>query len=344
LREPPATSWSTSPATRSERTPKVLYIGGYGRSGSTLVGRVLGESPDAICVGETCYLCTRGLLNDVECGCGQPFRSCSFWEAVGKRAFGGWERVDTARLTEIDHITSRLRTLPFYLLPSVRPRFASAVNDYVAWLTRLYEAIKDVSGAGTIVETSKDPNFALLLTRIAYDVRIIHLVRDSRAVAYSWTRSKRMPSPIGEQKFMPRFKPATTASSWLVSNVAFHALAARHQRYLRITYESFVDDPLGALERLSEFAEQPLVLDGMHLNGRKVRLGDHHIFSGNPMRASTGWVDIRLDNEWQARMQNSHFLKVTAITWPLLRRYGYAVGRSANARNAVGSTVEHSNP
>lgn len=312
-----------------ERGPKVLYVGGYGRSGSTLVGRMLGEAQNAICVGETCYLCTRGLLNNVECGCGRPFRSCDFWDAVGRRAFGGWDSVDVKRLLEIDRITSRLRTLPFYWMPWLRPGFAAAVEDYVAWLSRLYLAIAEVAGAATIVETSKDPNFALLLTRMrSSDVRVVHLVRDSRAVAYSWMRKKRMPSPIGEQKFMPRFKPATTAASWLVSNAAFHALALRHSQYIQITYEQFVEDPLSTLEKLSEFTDQSLVLDDAQMIGNKVRLGDHHIFSGNPMRASTGWLEIALDREWQTTMQRSDFLGVTAMTWPLLFRYGYAIGRN----------------
>jgi hypothetical protein len=321
-----ASSQSISSTDRNDRLPKVLYVGGYGRSGSTLVGRVLGESQDTICVGETCYLCTRGLLNDVQCGCGQSFRSCSFWGAVGEEAFGGWDRVDTERLVEIDRITSRLRKLPFYWVPSLRPRFAAAIDDYASWLTKLYAAITSVSGAKTIVETSKDPNFALLLTRMsANDVRIIHLVRDSRAVAYSWTRNKQMPSPIGGQKFMPQFRPAASAASWLVSNAAFHALAIQHSRYIRITYEKFVEDPVGTLRELSDFAEQSLVLPATQMAGNRVRLGDHHIFSGNPMRARTGWLDISLDNEWQTTMARSHLAKVTAITWPLLRRYGYSL-------------------
>jgi hypothetical protein len=32
---------------------KILFVGGCSRSGSTLLGRVLGEPQDAVCVGET---------------------------------------------------------------------------------------------------------------------------------------------------------------------------------------------------------------------------------------------------------------------------------------------------
>src|SRR5438445_480847 len=71
------------------------------------------------------------------------------------------------------------------------------------------------------------------------DVRIIHLVRDSRAVAYSWTRNKGRPSPIGEQKLMPQFRPADTAIRWVVSNAALHMLAAKVS-YTRVKYEEFI--------------------------------------------------------------------------------------------------------
>ena len=93
-------------------------------------------------------------------------------------------------------------------------------------------------GRKTIIETSKDPTFACLLMRMpSSDVRIVHLVRDSRAVAYSWTRRRREPSPIRRTAFMPQFSPAHTAKSWSTWNLSFAALSdralPRHRCYLR---------------------------------------------------------------------------------------------------------------
>jgi hypothetical protein len=309
--------------------PKVLYVGAFTRSGSTLVGRVLGEAPGALCVGETRYLWSRGLLDNVQCGCGRPFRSCSFWDAVGEEAFGGWEEVDAEWLAEVDQTTNGPRTLPRHWMPSLFPDFTSRVEQYVSHLTRLYTAIARVSGARMIVDTSKDPNFASLLTRMqGSDVRIAHLVRDSRAVAYSWTRSKRLSSPIGSQRFMVRFEPLDTAPRWLAWNAAFHAFTARAP-YMRVSYEDFVADPREALQRLSLFAGESLVLPASHLADKEVKLGTHHIFSGNPMTDSTGWLKIDLDDEWQTMLPTRQFAQVTAITLPLLRAYGYPILPSA---------------
>lgn len=315
---------------------KILYVGGYARSGSTLISRVLGEPEGMICVGETRFLWSRGLINNVDCGCGQPFRSCPFWSAVGHEAFGGWDRVDAEHLTEIDRVTNLPQALPFHWAPWLRPGMTGKIREYVDYLAALYVAIARVSGAKMIIEMSKDPTFACLLRRIpGSDVRVVHLVRDSRAVAYSWTRKRRMPSPIGDQVFMPQSSPTETAIKWLAWNVGCYVLSAARLPYLRFTYEDFVADPPAMLNKLSGFTDEALVPSESHLRDKEVNLGDHHIFSGNPMRASTGWMPVRIDNEWQTQLPSADFAKVTALTWPLLRLNRYptvpAARRSGSA-------------
>jgi hypothetical protein len=315
---------SSGPSQAGHKPSKVLFVGGFGRSGSTLIGRVLGEAPDAVCVGEARYVWSRGLLHNVQCGCGQPFRSCSFWQAVGDEAYGGWDNVDPQYLANLDDDILMLRTLPFHWVPSLKSGFAAAIEEYSCEVKRLYRAIAAVTGAKVIVDTSKDPNFALMLARMPeFDLRIVHLVRDSRAVAYSWTRNKRMPSPIGDQKFLERFAPTFIAPRWLIWNVALRALSLRNPHYTRIKYEDFVAAPRPVLEQLSDYAQEQLVLGSDLLTEGRVKLGAHHMFSGNPMRANVGWLDISLDDEWQSKMPGSQIAEVTAITWPQLWRYGY---------------------
>jgi hypothetical protein len=242
---------------------------------------------------------------------------------VGSHAFGGWQNVDVARLVKLDDLANRLRNLPFHWIPSLRSGFASAITEYASHLASLYVSMARVSQANVIVETSKEPNFASLLTRIPNNkVHLIHLVRDSRAVAHSWTRSQRMPSPIGDQQFMPRFNPRNVAARWSISNLAFHALGRTSPR-IRVNYEDFIADPSEQLRKISEFTGEQFRLDSSRLSGSNVRLGDHHIFSGNPMRSSTGWLEMRLDDEWRTALPAARASEVTAMTWPLLRLYGY---------------------
>ena len=329
-----AVSLSPERPAATHQPPRILCVGGFSRSGSTLLGRVLGEADGALCVGETHYLWERGVIHNVRCGCGEHFLDCRFWCAVGQHAFGGWENVEVERLAASDRTINRLRSLPFHHLPSLRPAFTAAVGDYAAALARLYRAIAEVSGASTLIDTSKDPNFARTLTAMeGYDVRIVHLVRDPRAVACSWVSPKRLAHPIAGERFMPTFTVADTATRWMLTNGAFHTLAARLP-YTRLTYEDFVARPQAALDALGGFTAQPLSLPAGHLDRSGVKLGRHHIFSGNPMSALTGRVGIYPDGRWKRELSGSQVARVTALTWPLLRRYGYPI---TGARGDAGS-------
>jgi hypothetical protein len=53
-----------------------------------------------------------------------------------------------------------------------------------------------------------------------------------------------------------------------------------------------------------------------------------HTASGNPMRFTTGRLAIRGDDRWRSAMSRQDQRLVTALTLPLLRRYGY-LGRAA---------------
>jgi hypothetical protein len=66
---------------------KVLYIGGFGRSGSTLVERILGQLPGFCSAGEIVFLWQRGLIENQLCGRGATFSECDFWTRVGKTAW-----------------------------------------------------------------------------------------------------------------------------------------------------------------------------------------------------------------------------------------------------------------
>ena len=66
---------------------RVLYLGGLGRSGTTLVERLLGELPNVCALGEVVHLWQRDIVDDERCGCGESFSRCAFWTAVGKRDY-----------------------------------------------------------------------------------------------------------------------------------------------------------------------------------------------------------------------------------------------------------------
>src|SRR5947209_19958625 len=85
------------PAHRLPEPPvrvRVLYVGGCGRSGSTLLDRMLGQVPGVLAIGEVVHIWRRGVGEDQLCGCGKAFTDCEFWSEVGDVAFGGWGGFD----------------------------------------------------------------------------------------------------------------------------------------------------------------------------------------------------------------------------------------------------------
>ena len=91
---------------------RVVYLGGLGRSGSTLLERLLGELPGACSAGEVVHMWQRGIVEGERCGCGQPFGECEFWCAVGQDAFGGWDAVDVGRIAQLRSEVDRTRYIP----------------------------------------------------------------------------------------------------------------------------------------------------------------------------------------------------------------------------------------
>jgi len=87
----------------------VLYIGGWGRSGSTLLAHVLGEVPGFVSVGELRYVWQAGPGANELCGCGLQFAECPFWTAVGEQAFGGWDKVDVDEVLALESAVLRHR-------------------------------------------------------------------------------------------------------------------------------------------------------------------------------------------------------------------------------------------
>ena len=74
----------------SAETPlKVIFVAGAGRSGSTLLDRMLGSVPRVASVGELRHIWKLGLAEDEFCGCGEPFSACPFWARVVREALPG---------------------------------------------------------------------------------------------------------------------------------------------------------------------------------------------------------------------------------------------------------------
>ncbi len=302
----------------------VLYIAGLGRSGSTLVERVLGRFPETVSVGEVVHLWDRGLLQDERCGCGEPFSRCPFWSEVGERAFGGWHHLELDVIRGWSAAVDRTRHA-WRLATGRGPRaFGRQLHGLREVLARLYPAMLAASGARVVLDSSKNPSYAFVLQGApGIHMRAIQIVRDPRAVAHSWDRL--VARPDSDSTLMARWSPAHTSVQWLAQNVLAGALPRVGVPTEVARYEDFVREPAATVDRLAVFADlgpSPDIIGA--LRARRVTLSPDHTVSGNPLRFRNGEVEIRADDAWRREMRPLDARIATTITSPLRTRFGYA--------------------
>ena len=306
---------------------KVLYVVGLGRSGSTILSNSLGQIPGFFSGGELNFIWRHNVIENRLCGCGRPFRECPVWTKVMDEAFGGMDRVDPREMMRLQALGTRTRHIPMMLTEGGRRSLAGRLEKFLISYGRLYEAIGTATGSRVVVDSSKEPAHGFAMSMVpGVDLYALHLVRDPRAAAYSWSKKKPQPD-TDTREYMVRFSPTKSSALWDSWNASAETLWRRAtQRYLRLRYEDFVADPRKSFEKILALvgeadAEPPL------LGEREVKLGVSHTVSGNPNRFETGAVELRTDHEWISKMTPRDKALVTALTLPLLTHYRYHLTR-----------------
>lgn len=317
----------------------VAYVLGKGRSGSTLLDAILGQLPGVFSAGELRTLWSWGYQHAADCSCGRPVRECPVWSAVVAETLGTATPTDAqiGALVDQQARALRWRQVPGALAGATTP----ALTAYAETQARLYRAIVAVTGAEVIVDSSKWPAHPGVLGRIdGVEPRILHLVRDPRAVAFSYRRHK---PTGGRQPAMPRFGVAYSATSWLARNAAVE-VARRGAPSQRLLYEEFAARPREALAAAATLLDRD-PSDLPFVGARTVRLGATHLVGGNPGRFGGGEVTIQPDAEWSERLSARDAAVVTAVTAPLLGRYGYRRNlQSRPGQEPVGSRTQSDAP
>jgi hypothetical protein len=321
---------------RSKDTPvtDVVYVGGAGRSGSTVLALLLAQLPGFVAIGGVTNLWERGLQQNYLCGCGAPFRSCEFWLQVGDTAFGGWEQVNVADVLRLKSSVTRYRHWPAYFAPRVgeeyfapcvRREFFTNAAEYSEYTRRVYTAVATVSDSSTVVDNSHDISPALVLARTE-DVQghILHLVRDSRGVVFSLARYVARAEATSAAAYMPRSGPIRASTEWVAANLPYHFIPSRTLPRLRVRYESLVASPAVEISRIVEFlgGKSPASAFSVY-EADSIEIGENHMISGNPHRLGRKRLELRLDEEWRIAMKPANRLLTTLLTLPFIFSYGY---------------------
>ena len=278
----------------------VIYVIGSGRSGSTLLGQLLGGHPEVFYAGEV-YNWKNNHAKSIAgetryCSCGEALHECPFWDRVRDRM--------VVRLGEA-HVDLKDRD------PTTFAR-----NNAELFRSTLREAQRTV-----LVDASKRHyRLDLLLASPEFDVTIVHLVRDARAKGFSVLKTR-------EKAGLPERAYYTKMWQWQKKNLAMRALFGRHPRYEVVRYEDLVTDPETVVRRLLRH------VDLAPAEGQFDRSAHtFHDFSGNLRARLRDVRPLRLDTPYLDALSARKWTLGTALTAAGLRAFGYPLGRSATRR------------
>jgi hypothetical protein len=316
---------------------KVLCITGWCRNGSTIIGNILNEVSGVFHVGELHFLWKNAAGKGANnlCGCGQPLTQCALWSKILKDGMPA----GTPFETHVDNVRRRQ-------LACVRTRHtwrvlkhgvnSEALSDHASLMTQTYHAIAEATDSKIIVDTTKIPGEAALLPRMdGIEPCFVHLVRDPRAVAHSWRKPKQYVYAMSAWK---------STAYWVGFNLASHAITRRYpERSMFLRYEDFMARPAETIGALLGMCGLDPALNPVR--ERKVDLHTNHTVTGNPDRFRTGVTVLRdRDDAWKSELSVSAKASTLALSWPLLRRYGYVTSlHGGGFRPAPGMMAQTSN-
>ncbi len=301
---------------------KLLYIGGYGRSGSTLLDILLSNAESCIGLGEIQNLSNYLDVGGIRCSCGEDFEACAFWSKV----FAIYEANDIyarQNLVKLQDKQGWSRLLRY----GFRMRSKQTESTLRYFYEALFKAAKNSENVQVIIESSKSSHDSvarplILASECGLDVTILHLVRDPRAVVYSILRGSNQKIEAGQEAQIP-FGTVRALLGWCMANLGCY-IAGRllgKGRYMLVRYEDLIEHPTDVLKKVGKNVGLD-VGPVLRIISQSTLLEVGHHVGGNRMIRS-GTVRLRGDIEWQQSMSWIKKLAIWCFVFPyaLLFRY-----------------------
>lgn len=282
----------------------MVYIAGAERSGSTLLGRILGKNPESVFVGEL-----KAISSQIQCECGETAESCTKWAKILRR-------------TDIGVLEKSKNNLRSASLIFRRPEIEHLDSVY-----EVYKEIANVFGKKIIIDSSKTPLHMYCLKKCSgINLSIIHLVRDPRAVCDSlWRKPIRFDKeyrPITERSIREIIldNPIRNSILWVERNYLIEKISENCNHYL-MKYENFCENPDRELKNTSKNLNREIYNGGLE-DGR-VDLKRKHSLGGNTNKFIEGCIKIEKRQSWVrgSHIVNKFLCGLISGIW--MKRYGY---------------------
>jgi hypothetical protein len=262
---------------------KLIYIGGYGHSGSTLLEYLLTGCPELLACGEVASV-VRDRLKKQQCTCGRRSEACPIWSQALSSG------------TPLSAKTHEALTLA--LLARAGKRYDLMVDSTKTALGHALAPFR-------------------LRRALGEDFLLVHLVRDPEAVAWSAIKkTERRNMTVNRPLYCAR-----VALAWSAANLACESFGLFHpKQYLRLRYEDLVAAPRETLERIFQ---RVLRSAKWHPETLGVTDNRHQLYGNRMRGKPLALEDVKQDRAWESEMPASYRGLVSPLSALLRWRYGY---------------------
>lgn len=286
----------------------IIYILSSPRSGSTLLEIMLNGHQEIRSIGEVRRL-DEALEEDWFCSCGISISQCGFWQKIESS-------MENMTETYYDPLSFYKRHLSAIIYPNRQEAQYYALPSY-----NLFKAILGNTSAKIIVDSSKAHWRLIYLMRSGlFDVKVIHLIRNGKAVLNSRKKVFRRPQVDFNDK--TRAQPSWKSSiRWIARNLIAHKISRfiDNGKYSMIFYEDLAKHPENVMRKIcKDFGLsyeraliEPEIKDFHHLGGSR------WVYQKN------GPLRIQYDESWMSQLVRKDEIVFNIVAGWLNRYYGY---------------------
>jgi len=271
-------------------TPKILYIAGYGRSGSTLLSILLDNLPGMVGMGGVGGLSRYLGVQGRECSCNCSYVECPVWSKTIQALPGGIDFIKELGVIQ-RQIEPWSKGLTGPVKEEIRGRYARKIAEF-------FRTVARTRGANILVDASKCayPYMwrALSLSQVSkLDVFIIHLVRDAREVVASRKKGRNIDLERGKAGRQSFVDSSIGFAGWLTANLAAWYTRRRFEssQSMVVTYEDLVQSPeMVAQQIISRAKLSEIDPSAVFEKRRSLEVG--HLVGSNRMARKSDIVEI----------------------------------------------------
>lgn len=233
------------------------------------------------------------------CSCGHKFDDCDFWQQV-LSCLCKKECIDPDKFDAHPQMSWR------QILSLSKKDKKNFISQYGVLNDALFRCIATISGKELIVDSSKYAQRLYFLKQYGnIDLKVLHLIRNGKAVINSYIRKYR--------------KPLAAIRRWAGVNSVAIPLKRMFQpnQWMVVSYEQLATEPVVTLQKICRYLDIEYDNSMLHFRKRTV-----HNLGGNRMIFAED-EQILLDEKWKRELKFFHGLLFDLLVGFLNKYYGY---------------------